>query len=67
MAAISYTYLDYFDGARSKKEYEYRGCIAIVKGADGKIITLEGEYDNFFTFIETMSVGNTFNSKGQAR
>ena len=64
---ITYTYDDYYKGARSQTQYEYRGCLVVTKGVDGKIISVEGEYGKFYTFIEGKSVGDTFNSKGEAR
>jgi len=67
LLVVRYTYHDWVSGSLSKLQYEYRGCCVVLKGADGKIITADGEYGNFYKFIESKGEKDTFNSKGEAK
>ena len=62
---VHYTYHDWVSGTLSKNQFEYKGVCIIVKGPDGKIIAVEGEYDQFYKFIESKGEKSTFNSKGE--
>ena len=69
LAKVNYSYHDYRFGARKKsnEHFEYRGCLVVVRGPDGKVITVEGEYAKLYTFIESKSKGDTFDSKGNEK
>lgn len=83
LATVKFQYLDYhsnqyklrhrknnkwkYQGKEIEVEFEYRGCLTIIKGPEGKIITVEGEYAKLYKFIESKAKGNIFNSKGEEK
>jgi hypothetical protein len=79
LGKVRYNYKDYKGGSTSgrngrnnkaqnkKTHFEYRGCLVVIKGPDGKIITIEGEYGKLYTFIEAKGEDDIFNSKGEEK
>ena len=46
-------------------KFEYRGFLMILKGEDGKIIQVDGEFSRMYKVISAKTKGDIFNSKGE--
>ena len=46
-------------------KFEYRGYLLILKGADDKIISVDGEFEKLYKMIPEKISGDVFNSKGE--